>query len=185
MFDSFKQIFNFFQDICINVNEPIKCAIWIKKEELKELRKISEIRKIIEKNGLNKCYSCSYSQSILSIKYKNGSRIDFLTPSKYTRGLRYTFSVYDTTLDNNFVNYIITPASIFPPKSILFIKDKCNHCICKTCALAYENGGAEGCGDCLKCDLIEGCISCRDYYNADIKKINYERRGLNENENFN
>lgn len=177
MFDNFEQIFNFFQNICMNADELIKCAIWIKKEDFKELKRI------IEKNNLSKCYRCSHS--IISIRYETGSKIDFLTPTEYTRGLRYSFSAYDATIDNDFIRYIIEPASIrgFPPISFLFKKNKCNHCICKTCALAYENGGAEGCGNCLKCDLIEGCTSCREYYNADIKKINYERRGLNENFN--
>lgn len=46
--------------------------------------------------------------------------------------------------------------------------DKCDFCICKTCAIAYSNGGAEGCGD---CDLCKGTPnqkpvnSCYDYYN--------------------
>lgn len=29
--------------------------------------------------------------------------------------------------------------------------NKCDFCICKTCAIAYSNGGAEGCGDCELC----------------------------------
>lgn len=41
-------------------------------------------------------------------------------------------------------------------------KSDCNRCICKTCAIAYENDGAEGCGDCTKCkeekwDTVNGC----------------------------
>ena len=47
--------------------------------------------------------------------------------------------------------------------------DKCNHCICKTCAIAYVNGGAPGCGDCIKCianDFDLQCKSCNDYYNS-------------------
>ena len=30
--------------------------------------------------------------------------------------------------------------------------NKCDFCICKTCAIAYYNGGAEGCGDCWLCE---------------------------------
>lgn len=46
-------------------------------------------------------------------------------------------------------------------------KSDCNRCICKTCAIAYKNGGAEGCGDCIKCkeekwDTVNGCPM---YYN--------------------
>ena len=51
-------------------------------------------------------------------------------------------------------------------------KKYCNHCICKTCAIAYVNGGAEGCGDCDFCKSHEYHWfnnECKDYYNP--KKI--------------
>lgn len=179
IFNNFEQIFNFFQNICINTSEPIKCAIWIKKEDL------DKVRRIIKKNDLSKCSVYRYNQNVISITYKTGSKIDILAPSENTRGLRYTFSVYDATIDDELVNYTIKPtsASGFPPRSFFFKRDKCNHCICKTCALAYENGGAEGCGNCLKCDLMEGCTSCREYYNTDVNQIDYKRRSLNDNFN--
>lgn len=45
---------------------------------------------------------------------------------------------------------------------------KCNFCICKTCALAQSNGGAEGCGNCELClgtpnQRQVNC--CNEYYN--------------------
>ena len=50
-------------------------------------------------------------------------------------------------------------------------KSDCNRCICKTCAIAYENSGAEGCGDCTKCkeekwDTVNGYPM---YYNPTEK----------------
>lgn len=46
----------------------------------------------------------------------------------------------------------------------------CQHCICKTCAIAEVNGGAPGCGDCFKCaksgEYNYFCNSCKEYYNA-------------------
>ena len=46
----------------------------------------------------------------------------------------------------------------------------CEHCICKTCAIAYINGGAEGCGDCKVCKEINYKLrqtGCYDYYNPE------------------
>lgn len=69
----------------------------------------------------------------------------------------------------------------------------CNHCICKTCAIAEVNGGAPGCGDCYTC-LNSGvyshkCDSCKEYYNTDnCKNFNIAyiiRRREEENENNN
>ena len=51
--------------------------------------------------------------------------------------------------------------------------DKCNFCICKTCALAYYDGGAPGGGDCWMCEGLpeeKGVTSCPEYYNADKRK---------------
>ena len=47
---------------------------------------------------------------------------------------------------------------------------KCDHCICKTCMIAYINGGAPGCGDCKKCktdSVGENVNNCSDYYSPD------------------
>ena len=48
------------------------------------------------------------------------------------------------------------------------ISPYCQHCICKTCAIAEVNGGAPGCGDCFKC-AKDGtysyfCNHCSEYY---------------------
>lgn len=50
-------------------------------------------------------------------------------------------------------------------------KSNCNHCICKTCAIAYENSGAEGCGDCTKCkeEKWDTVNNCPMYYNPTKK----------------
>ena len=53
--------------------------------------------------------------------------------------------------------------------------NKCDYCICKTCAIAYINGGAEGCGDCEYCREHEYILfhnSCYDYYCPDKKEEN-------------
>jgi hypothetical protein len=44
----------------------------------------------------------------------------------------------------------------------------CEYCICKTCAIAETNGGAEGCGDCYSCkrtNYSDRCTNCNEYYN--------------------
>lgn len=53
----------------------------------------------------------------------------------------------------------------------IYFRAECNKCICKTCAIAEVNGGAEGCGNCYEC-IIDGdmhffCTKCNEYYNAD------------------
>lgn len=53
----------------------------------------------------------------------------------------------------------------------IYSRAECNKCICKTCAIAEVNGGAEGCGNCYEC-ITNGemhCFRtrCSDYYNAD------------------
>ena len=68
----------------------------------------------------------------------------------------YTISEVKTEIDNHFM---------------YDISGYCQHCICKTCAIAEVNGGAPGCGDCFKC-AKDGkysyfCNSCKEYYNTD------------------
>lgn len=46
--------------------------------------------------------------------------------------------------------------------------NKCKYCICKTCALAKSNGGADGCGDCEVClntPNQKQINFCHEYYN--------------------
>lgn len=46
----------------------------------------------------------------------------------------------------------------------------CEHCICKTCAIAEIHGGGPGCGDCYECEkenFALRCTNCSDYYNTD------------------
>lgn len=51
----------------------------------------------------------------------------------------------------------------------LLDRNKCDYCICKTCAIAYVNSGAEGCGDCEKCKVenLTETKNCYSYYNPD------------------
>lgn len=50
----------------------------------------------------------------------------------------------------------------------------CQHCICKTRAIAEINGGAPGCGDCYECitsgKYIHFCNGCKEYYNPNENK---------------
>lgn len=51
--------------------------------------------------------------------------------------------------------------------------NKCDYCICKTCAIAQINGGAEGCGDCNSCKEHEYYLfvnACNEYYSPEKKK---------------
>lgn len=52
-------------------------------------------------------------------------------------------------------------------------KSDCNHCIYKTCEIAHENGGAEGCGDCTKCkeEKRDTVNNCPMYYNPTEKSL--------------
>lgn len=59
---------------------------------------------------------------------------------------------------------LLERANYFRPN----VEDKCSHCICKTCLIAEQNGGAPGCGNCKSCqrnDYNLFCQSCFDYYN--------------------
>lgn len=51
----------------------------------------------------------------------------------------------------------------------LLNRNKCDYCICKTCAIAYVNGGAKGGGDCEKCkaENLTETKTCYSYYNPD------------------
>lgn len=71
--------------------------------------------------------------------------------------------------------------------------NKCDYCICKTCAIAEVNGGAPGCGDCYNCmkkDYRDMTNHCNEYYNPKdgnislsylLRKAEEER---NENNNL-
>lgn len=53
-------------------------------------------------------------------------------------------------------------------KYFTVLTDKCNYCICKTCAIAKINGGADGCGDCRVCINTPNQKEinyCHEYYN--------------------
>ena len=82
---------------------------------------------------------------------------------------RYNFVFWDKLLKSPVVNEIIKPCAILSPGVMLSLhfREKCNYCICKTCAIAEINGGAPGCGNCKDCDLIDGCRSCNEYYNPE------------------
>ena len=54
---------------------------------------------------------------------------------------------------------------------------KCEYCICKTCQIAYINGGAPGCGDCIECIQRNGSHfhnNCTEYYNPKPPQISFD-----------
>lgn len=84
-------------------------------------------------------------------------------------GQRYNFIFSHELLKSPIVNEIIRPCATLSPGVMLSLhfREKCNYCICKTCAIAEINGGAPGCGNCKDCNLIDGCRSCNEYYNPE------------------
>lgn len=59
----------------------------------------------------------------------------------------------------------------------MLMYNPCDYCICKTCAIAEVNGGAEGCGNCSSCksrNYAERTNSCSDYYNPTRRENNVE-----------
>ena len=99
---------------------------------------------------------------------------------EHSDGQRYNFIFWDELLKSPIVNEIIKPCATLSPGVMLSLhfREKCNYCICKTCAIAEINGGAPGCGNCKDCDLIDGCRSCNEYYNPEPI-----RRNKNDNRN--
>lgn len=61
-------------------------------------------------------------------------------------------------------------------------KCDCENCICKTCAIAYVNGGAPGCGDCEKCkeEKWDTVCQCPMYYNFEPLKNKNEYKEVKE-----
>lgn len=137
-------------------------------------------------------YSINKNNSRIVIQFVNGSILKLIkydADSVNIRGDRYDFLLIDTDIEITNIFSIGRSYCIkaFPPAAFSFNSSKCNSCLCKTCAIAYENGGAEGCGDCIKCKngQIYGPIKrCEDYYNPMPPKINYNRR-KEENGNIN
>lgn len=160
MFNTFEQIFKLFENICLHVDEPITCIIWVSKQNF------VCIRDFIKRE--NTADHCKYSQYDIFLFY-NRKSILITTPDEDRRGYRCQFSAYDDTIDLESINNIIRPTCLdFTSKSFhIERKNKCNHCICKTCAIAQINGGASGCGNCKDCDLTDGCRSCNEYYNLE------------------
>lgn len=131
-------------------------------------------------------YSLIKHQTNISVKFDNGSIINLMRINKENtniRGKRYDFLIIDNEFKNSEIYCYGQSActTLFPP-TIFSFTDKilCSKCLCKTCYIAYENGGAEGCGDCLKCKtgLNMPTLNCKEYYNPEAPRINYKRREI-------
>lgn len=40
----------------------------------------------------------------------------------------------------------------------------CENCICSVCLIAESNGGAPGCGNCMKCNAKNPVTSCKEFW---------------------
>ena len=121
--------------------------------------------------SLNSLSRVEITEKFIFVQNKN-SKMFIYKIHDYTsqiRGQRYNFVFWDELLKSPIVNEIIKPCATLSPGIMLSLhfREKCNYCICKTCAIAEINGGAPGCGNCKDCDLIDGCRSCNEYYNSE------------------
>ena len=162
----------------------IKGGLWISEDNY---RKISTqyIANIYKWKDFNYSMMTKDASSIF-VKFNNGSKLSLI---KYNneqtniRGQRYDFLFIDADITISDVFYLGRTActTLFPPAPFSFeIVNSCNKCLCKTCGIAYENGGAEGCGDCLKCrtEVSAPVLNCESYYNPEPPRINYKRRNI-------
>lgn len=166
MLKTFDDIFTFFKEVCSMKNMRVICGIWINRGELtSSLRqKVQDLLKT-DKNIV----SINNTSNHIFISFKTGCALEILPINNNCRGKRFFLSAYDNDIDIELINTIIKPCTFKYFSLVVFsMKDtKCNHCICKTCAIAEINGGAPGCGNCKDCDLTDGCRSCNKYYNPE------------------
>lgn len=121
----------------------------ISKKEIRQHNKSSLERRIVLKNGSEFLIKNSENSNVLRGSHPKSFLID----------------------KSNYVEEIL---GLINPLSILILLDcdepdylRCAYCLCKTCQIAYENGGAGGCGDCRKC-VTNGQTpiqQCKWYYN--------------------
>lgn len=179
MLKTFDDIFIFFKEVCSIKDKKVTCGIWLSESEfILPLR--HKVRDFLEQD--ENVVSIKNTSNHIFISFKTGSALEILSASNTCRGKRFFLSAYDNNINTDLIDTIIKPCAFadfypidFSMENIFYYKDKCNYCICKTCAVAQVNGGAPGCGDCKNCDLTDGCRSCNDYYNIEpIKNLNKE-----------
>lgn len=161
----------------------IKGGIWISEENYRKVSTeyITNVYKWKEFN-----YYMTKNANTIFIKFNNGSKLNLIKYDREQaniRGQRYDFLFIDVDITISDVFYLgrTACATLFPPGPFSFENiNSCNKCLCKTCAIAYENGGAEGCGDCLKCrtGISAPVLNCQEYYNPELPKIDYKRRNI-------
>ena len=161
----------------------IKGGLWISEENY---RKVSAeyITNIYKWQDFN--YSMGKNANSIFVKFNNGSKLSLVkynNEQTHIRGQRYDFLFIDVDITISDVFYLGRTActTLFPPGPFSFENiNSCNKCLCKTCAIAYENGGAEGCGDCLKCRTGASApvLNCEGYYNPELPRIDYKRRNI-------
>ena len=171
--------FNFLIDAFKNLSGEYKFGIFIHEDNWEIFYEYLSQHLDISLNSLSRI---EVTENFIFLQNKN-SKMFIYKIHDYTsqiRGQRYNFVFWDELLKNPIVNEIIRPCAILSPGAMisLHFREKCNYCICKTCAIAEINGGAPGCGNCKDCDLIDGCRSCNEYYNPEPI-----RRNKNDNRN--
>lgn len=162
--NGFNKILDFFIDVCRIPNRNLSCAIWLNSTDITEYLKNKVCKRIT--NIKDDIIDITTTRNNIRIIFKNGSTITILAADAITAtGYRFHLSAYKYNINDYLIQSMIIPMSTlgFPPLS--FRDSNCDHCICKTCSLAYINGGAEGCGNCYECDSECGINSCKDYYN--------------------
>lgn len=102
-------------DICQHTTKPVSCAIFVTREH--EFRAFRILRDLLSEDTSNLLF---YNQN--SIQFKNKSRIDILCCSDSFRGMRYTFTLYEKDVDEEYLYYIIYPMTVsgFAPKKFWF-----------------------------------------------------------------
>lgn len=163
-----KRNFNFLIDAFKNLSGEYKFGVFIHEDHWNIFYEHLSQHLDMSMNSLSRI---EVAENFIFLQNKNSKMFIYKinNDSFHVRGQRYNFVYWDGALDESIINGNIRHCATLSPGCTisLDIKNKCNYCICKTCAIAQINGGAPGCGNCEDCDLIDGCRSCNDYYNPE------------------
>ena len=161
----------------------MRCGLWVSEDNYRKISTeyITNIYKCDEF-----CYYIKKNINAVFINFNNGSKLNIIKCDKEQnsiRGQRYDLLFIDadiTTSDVFHIGRTVCTTLLQPGPFSFEVENSCNKCLCKTCSLAYENGGAEGCGDCLKCrtEMKSPTLTCKDYYNPQPPRIDYKRRNI-------